>query len=134
MQRDTISINHNWINGCNIKNMWTSMKKNFEDVRNEIAEFKDTMDDWQSHCQIMLKSCFGMDFKDFYDFIAFILQRRKECIQTGKELKVYGDWILGPHQIKFDFLRLKNTCDIFENDSDVKILFNERILTKILIN
>lgn len=110
------------------------MKKNLEDIKCEIAEFRDTMNDWHSHCQIILKSCFGMDFRDFYDFIAYILQKRKECIKTGKELKVYGDWIFGPNQIKFDFMKLKNICDILENDPNVKILFNDGVLTKTLIN
>lgn len=114
--------------------MWISLKKNFEDVKSEIAEFQNSMVDWHNHCQLMLKACFGMDFKDFYNFITFILRRRKECIKTEKELKVYGDWLLGSRHIRFDLIKLENICDIFEKDTDVQLLFNEHILTKISIN
>ncbi|EEB17430.1 conserved hypothetical protein [Pediculus humanus corporis] len=44
---DAISINHNWINGCNIHFIWNSLKKNLSDVKNEISDCKD-MDNWSS--------------------------------------------------------------------------------------
>ncbi|KAG0429129.1 hypothetical protein HPB47_023936 [Ixodes persulcatus] len=39
---DTISINHNWFNGCNIDIVWKSLLKALDDVEKEICELRDT--------------------------------------------------------------------------------------------
>ncbi|CAH4006589.1 unnamed protein product [Pieris brassicae] len=41
---DTISINHNFINSCNIEKVWNALQKNLSDVEKEIEEFKDSPD------------------------------------------------------------------------------------------
>ncbi|XP_045511669.1 2-oxoglutarate and iron-dependent oxygenase JMJD4 homolog isoform X2 [Colias croceus] len=54
---DTISVNHNFINSCNIEKVWMALLKNLEDVEKEIAEFKDSPE-FVSQCQVILKSLF----------------------------------------------------------------------------
>ena len=34
---DTISINHNWINGCNILDVWRGLKKELSSVMEEVS-------------------------------------------------------------------------------------------------
>lgn len=48
---DTISINHNWFNGCNVNIVWQSLLKALGDVQKEISEFEGT-DGWHEQCQV----------------------------------------------------------------------------------
>lgn len=52
---DTISINHNWINACNIMQVWKNLKHQMQQVETEIKDCKQ-MDNFREHCQLMLKS------------------------------------------------------------------------------
>ncbi|KAJ8953862.1 hypothetical protein NQ314_007202, partial [Rhamnusium bicolor] len=80
---DTISINHNWVNGCNIKTMLNTMRDSLELVRKEIEDCK-SMDEFEQHCQVMLNASFGMDYYKFYEFIKFIGISRIEMIIGNK--------------------------------------------------
>jgi len=52
LQETTLSVNHNWFNGCNAEKCWNYLKYNLQLVEKEISEFKDSMTDWESHCQV----------------------------------------------------------------------------------
>lgn len=52
-QEDTISINHNWLNGCNIDIMWQFLQTELSSVQKEISEWRNTMDSWHQHCQVI---------------------------------------------------------------------------------
>ncbi|KAI8435730.1 hypothetical protein MSG28_003973 [Choristoneura fumiferana] len=60
---DTISINHNWVNACNIEEVWKALEKSLKSVEHEIEEFKDTPE-FVDQCQLILKSMFeySLDF------------------------------------------------------------------------
>lgn len=51
-QEDTISINHNWLNGCNVDVVWEFLQGELSSVQKEIDEWRDTMDSWDNHCQV----------------------------------------------------------------------------------
>ena len=51
-QDDTISINHNWVNGCNLAHMWRFLQQELQAVQQEVREWKDSMPDWHHHCQV----------------------------------------------------------------------------------
>ncbi|XP_044117793.1 2-oxoglutarate and iron-dependent oxygenase JMJD4 isoform X3 [Neovison vison] len=51
---DTISINHNWVNGCNLANMWHFLQQELRAVQQEVSQWKETMPDWHHHCQVSL--------------------------------------------------------------------------------
>ncbi|XP_075444133.1 2-oxoglutarate and iron-dependent oxygenase JMJD4 isoform X2 [Ascaphus truei] len=53
---DTISINHNWVNGCNVSVMWKFLQGELDAVHREIGEWKETMDNWHHHCQIIAQN------------------------------------------------------------------------------
>lgn len=76
---DTISINHNWINACNVMNFWRGLKKELRCVMKEVDDCRD-MNDWAEHCQLMLKTSYGMDYTLFFDFIVFITKRRLDIV------------------------------------------------------
>jgi hypothetical protein len=50
-QEATISINHNWVNGCNVHICWRHLVAALGDVQAEIADCRD-MDGWGQQCQV----------------------------------------------------------------------------------
>ncbi|KAK3082806.1 hypothetical protein FSP39_005921 [Pinctada imbricata] len=102
---DTISINHNWINGCNIRTSWEFIKSSLRDVQTEIEDCRD-MEGWHNQCQVILKASSGIDFNDFYNFMELVAENRikrlKEII-CGDEY-VQNKWNLtcAHSNLKFD--------------------------------
>lgn len=83
----TISINHNWINGTNIDHVYHEMVSHLEAVKKEIDDCKD-MDDWTSHCQLMLQVSFGINFRQFFGMLKFICQKRLTSLKNGTTIQV----------------------------------------------
>ncbi|KAL1124300.1 hypothetical protein AAG570_002068 [Ranatra chinensis] len=103
---DTISVNHNWVNGCNVGAMWSSLINQLGQVQQEIANCRD-MDDWDGHCQLMLKSCFGIDLSGFCDFLIFIANRRLQGLGEGMPIEEPGGWVMGRNHMAFDLAKIK---------------------------
>ncbi|KAM3679875.1 2-oxoglutarate and iron-dependent oxygenase JMJD4 [Ammospiza maritima maritima] len=80
---DTISINHNWVNGCNVAVMWSFLQDELAAVQREISQWKDPMDDWHLQCQLIMKSCTGIDYKEFYNFLKVIAENRISVLEKG---------------------------------------------------
>ncbi|KAH7952985.1 hypothetical protein HPB49_003018 [Dermacentor silvarum] len=78
---DTISINHNFLNACNVKTVMINLMAALIDVQEEIAAFQDT-DGFQEHCQAMLRAHFGMNVADFCAMLEAILRRRIEMFKV----------------------------------------------------
>uniref|UniRef100_A0A8D0G2C5 2-oxoglutarate and iron-dependent oxygenase JMJD4 n=1 Tax=Sphenodon punctatus TaxID=8508 RepID=A0A8D0G2C5_SPHPU len=82
---DTISINHNWVNGCSVARMWSFLQDELAAVHQEISEWKDTMEDWHQQCQVLMKSCTGIDYKEFYNFLKVIAENRIFVLENISE-------------------------------------------------
>ncbi|KAJ9577233.1 hypothetical protein L9F63_006207 [Diploptera punctata] len=115
---DTISINHNWVNGCNIGTMWTSLQENLMAVKKEVDDCKD-MEDWNEHCQLMLQATFGMNYQEFYYFLYFIGRIRLDSLKNTSPVIIYGNWKLTRNHILFDLRQLLKVFTSVINDSDV---------------
>lgn len=102
--------------------MWLSMKSSLEGVKQEISNFRHSMENWEEHCQLILKSCFGMDFKDFYNFILYIFEVRKTCIENKYVHINSGRWKVSPSHLKYDYLRVRDMFNKFVNDTDLLLL------------
>ncbi|XP_054440038.1 2-oxoglutarate and iron-dependent oxygenase JMJD4 isoform X3 [Pteronotus mesoamericanus] len=105
---DTISINHNWVNGCNLANMWHFLQQELRAVQREVGEWRDTMPDWHHHCQVIMRSCSGINFEEFYHFLKVIAERRLLLVKEigpGEEGGGEGPG-LGPQQAMFDISRI----------------------------
>ncbi|XP_032951685.1 2-oxoglutarate and iron-dependent oxygenase JMJD4 isoform X2 [Rhinolophus ferrumequinum] len=78
-------------------------------VQREVSEWKDTMPDWHHHCQVIMKSCSGINFEEFYHFLKVIAERRLLLLATetgpgeGEGNEGTG---LGPQQAAFDISRI----------------------------
>ncbi|KAF7270054.1 hypothetical protein GWI33_016959 [Rhynchophorus ferrugineus] len=110
--QDTISINHNWINGCNIESVWHSLKQTLGNVEREIMDCKD-MQNFEEHCQAMLKSLFGMDYYTFYNMIACIVHNRIAGLSDPSKRKLFHGYTIGINHILFDLKKCSEVLQMF---------------------
>lgn len=118
---DTISVNHNWINGCNIQNMYDALLSNLCDIKKEIKDCSD-MEDFDQHCQIMLNTLFGMDFQIFYEFLKFIATKRIEMIKDESVRVLFHGYVVGINHILFDLKAIKKILESFMDLEEIKLL------------
>lgn len=104
---DTISVNHNWFNGCNIHLIWTAMYDKFNEVLREIDDCKD-MENFEEHCQLMLKSDFGLDFQMFLEILQCILNNRLKILEADRNV-IINETKLGRKHAIFD---LRSICGV----------------------
>lgn len=109
---DTISINHNWFNGCNIHCIWKAMYEKFNEVLREIDDCKD-MENFDEHCQLMLKSDFGLDFEMFLDILKCIVANRQKILQNNVKL-VVNESELGKRHAIYDLNRIRRVIEDFK--------------------
>ncbi|XP_014442741.1 2-oxoglutarate and iron-dependent oxygenase JMJD4 isoform X3 [Tupaia chinensis] len=102
---DTISINHNWVNGCNLANMWHFLQQELHAVQEEVSQWRDSMPEWHHHCQVIMRSCSGINFEEFYHFLKVIAEKRLFILGCG-ETRGDMDAGLGPEQAAFDVGRI----------------------------
>lgn len=118
---DTISVNHNWINGCNVDTMWLSLSNHLIKVKDEIKDCKD-MPDFEDHCQLMLKASFGMDFQEFYKFIAYIAKKRINFLKLGEVVYLPEGRTLGRNHAVFDLCCIYHVVNMLEAHEDMQKL------------
>lgn len=95
-----ISINHNFFNGCNVSHVWAAMFESFQNVIKEIDDCRD-MDNFDEHCQVMLKALHGMNFDDFFNLLSIVVNNRIKCVRSGNKLLING-FVLGKNLCIFD--------------------------------
>jgi len=81
---DTISINHNWANACNMDLMWNFLKKELEAVQSAISDCKvtQTPQEWFSQCQELMRMNTGMNVIDFCDMLRIIIEESIEKLKS----------------------------------------------------
>eukprot|EP00050_Salpingoeca_kvevrii_P018467 m.74541 g.74541 ORF g.74541 m.74541 type:complete len:411 (-) comp8059_c0_seq2:4180-5412(-) len=84
---DALSINHNWGNACNIAWMYHALEDDLKLARKETDDCKD-MEDWDSHCQLMLRANCGFDYSALLEMV--ILGVRHICLAAQQ----YGNCAL----------------------------------------
>ncbi|XP_018426430.1 PREDICTED: jmjC domain-containing protein 4 [Nanorana parkeri] len=120
---DTISINHNWVNGCNVAVMWQFLQRELTAVQQEIAEWKDTMDGWDLHCQVIMKSCTGINYREFYAFLKMIAQRRFEALETtAVDVPAEERMAPGPRHAVFDLQKIADVLSALIDNGDFQKL------------
>ncbi|XP_031626328.1 2-oxoglutarate and iron-dependent oxygenase JMJD4 homolog [Contarinia nasturtii] len=108
---DTISVNHNWFNGCNIHCIWNAIYAKYKDVLREIDDCKD-MDGFDEHCQLMLKSDFGLDFQMFLDILECVATNRLKILQMSCELMLNESKLGRKHSI-YDLMSIRRVLEDF---------------------
>lgn len=115
---DTISINHNWINACNLLGVYRAMEKNLEDVKKEISDCQD-MADFLEQSQIILEASFGMNFIKFYDFLLYIGSKRLKYFETLAKNVAHNKLCMNKNHVLFDLQSIYFTLKCFAQHADV---------------
>lgn len=125
---DSVSVNHNWFNGCNIGRIIDNIINHHEAVEKEISDCKD-MDDFTNHCQLMLKSSFGMNFHELVEILAHITDKRINMIKNGLQFEMFDEFTLGTNHAVSDLkiivqalLNLNQNNAINELEKTVELL------------
>jgi hypothetical protein len=119
---ETISVNHNWVNGCNIMNMWRALVENLDRVKREIEDCRD-MEGFLHQCQVVLKASFGMDFFRFFDLLEFIVIRRLTQLQNKQKEILFHGHALGTNHAIFDLKAAKEVLEELAEHDDIAELF-----------
>lgn len=120
---DTISVSHNWVNACNIMNVWSGLKKGLNSVMKEVEDCKD-MNNWEDHCQLMLKTSFGFDYVQFLDFIVFITEQRLKIISEKHMDQSFKKFEFGINHCLFDLNAIRLVLMDFIADIKEKSIYS----------
>lgn len=115
---DTISVNHNWLNGCNIQYIWNSLKSNLIEIEKEISDCRES-EEFVGNCQVMLKTLFGLNFEDFLNILVYILEKRIKTFESNSPLLVFNKYSVGRNHILFDINSIKLLLKEISEDSNV---------------
>ncbi|KAM7290237.1 2-oxoglutarate and iron-dependent oxygenase JMJD4 [Ixodes scapularis] len=102
---DTISINHNWFNGCNIDVVWKSLLKALDDVEKEICELRDS-EGWHGQCQTILKAHHGWNIFEFCWMLETISKKRLQMLGSADEGSGNRDPVCSEPHIIFDLVQV----------------------------
>ncbi|KAM7352208.1 jumonji domain containing 4 [Cochliomyia hominivorax] len=157
---DTISINHNWFNACNLQRIWHNLKNQMEKVIKEIDDCRQ-MDNFMEHCQTMLRASFGLNYLDFLQLLECIAKRRlgkfnnntasnlssspsiasydeKDDGSTSSQLTFFGKFIPNDFHVKHDLQRISHVIELMLQDScicdDRTVLYRKCIHLKELLS
>ncbi|XP_048238027.1 2-oxoglutarate and iron-dependent oxygenase JMJD4-like isoform X2 [Haliotis rufescens] len=120
---DTISINHNWLNGCNIDICWEHIRQGLQDVQREIEDCHD-MEGWSGQCQLILKASSGIDYLEFISFLTTIAQHRLHALSRLQEAPTTDS---GTNLLCMD----KSNCD---TDISTTVINSADLASNIVIN
>ncbi|XP_063741916.1 2-oxoglutarate and iron-dependent oxygenase JMJD4 isoform X2 [Eleginops maclovinus] len=129
-EEDTISINHNWLNGCNVDIMWQFLQSELLSVQKEIDEWRNTMDSWHQHCQVIMKACSGINYAEFASFLKIIAEHRMSFLNacSSGDSSDYPRHLsetlttLGPYHAAFDLQRVAHIIECLLCNEDFKRL------------
>lgn len=116
---DSVSVNHNWFNGCNIKSISESLLEHFDSVEKEISDYKD-MENYLEHCQLILKSSFGMNFQEFYEIISYIADKRIQSLVNNFNIISFNAYLFGNNHISFDLNTIADLCRNLKDNAVIK--------------
>jgi len=114
---DTISINHNWYNGCNIEVVFDNMAEELDKVQKEISDCEG--EGWADLCQQLLLDSHGVNYRQFLALLETVANRRIKMLDDPSFKVVFDNVILGENHAKFD---LKNIAKLL---TKMKKAFNE---------
>ena len=84
--KDTISINHNWMNACNLSSVWSSLLKALREVQIELSDLSmESPHDWSHECQKLLRMHHGMNMQDLLEMIDTRVKRleKERCLDMS---------------------------------------------------
>lgn len=95
------------------------MYDKFNEILHEIDDCKD-MDNFDEHCQIMLKSVFGLDFTMFFDILNCIAKNRLKILNVEGESVVLNEVEFGRNHALFDLHAMKSVIEEIDRKCSIK--------------
>lgn len=89
----------------------------------EVDDCKD-MKNWNEHCQLMLKTSYGMDYKQFLEFISFIAKNRLQAMVKKSQVVSFNKYLLGRNHCLFDLWMIRNVLENFVTDAHDLSVYN----------
>ncbi|XP_063698725.1 2-oxoglutarate and iron-dependent oxygenase JMJD4 homolog [Culicoides brevitarsis] len=117
---DTVSINHNWFNGANLKAIYDALKACEESCRKEISDCSD-MEGFDQQCQVMVKSLFGMDYEGFLKILSHIVEKRAKMLENDEISTSCDEFVFDESHLKYDLDRISA---VLKQMSDEKLLLD----------
>lgn len=119
--KNTASVNHNWINGTNIRLISEKLQSDLRDVEKEISDVRD-MENYDDHCQLMLKCVSGINFTDILNILKHIADKRIDKLINGTDFKVFDRFTFGKNHLLFDLKAIENVLlNLSENEAIQKL-------------
>lgn len=112
----TISVNHNWFNGCNVWHVWQMLHLEYALVRKEIADCAD-MEEFDEHCELMLRASYGMNVADLVEILRRVAERR---IRRDELPSTFDGFTFGQNHSAFDLRQIRRVL------SDIDDAMGER--------
>ncbi|CAH8460452.1 unnamed protein product [Schistosoma turkestanicum] len=72
---DCISINHNWFNATNVSHVWDHLQDQLKAVEESTKDVA-SIAGWHEECQTCLRAYAGINFKEFFSMLKYILITR----------------------------------------------------------
>ncbi|XP_016945778.3 2-oxoglutarate and iron-dependent oxygenase JMJD4 homolog [Drosophila suzukii] len=116
---DTISINHNWFNACNIAMVWQNLRSNLKAVCKEISDCQQ-MDNFEAHCQTMLRASFGINYLDFIELLEFIATRRLAEKTAATKFLLFDSYRKNDYHVQYDLECLRKVTRTLTEDPTVQ--------------
>ncbi|ALC40234.1 CG7200 [Drosophila busckii] len=120
---DTISVNHNWFNACNAPLVWRNLLGNLQAVYKEIADCRQ-MDNFEAHCQTMLRASFGINYLDFIELLECIASQRLaaqlEPRTTTNSLLLFDSYTMNDYHVQYDLDCLRKLLAQMLQESSVQ--------------
>lgn len=124
-EQDTISVNHNWLNGCNVAAVLAGICDNYSKVLKEIDDCKD-MEEFEQHCQVMLKASYGIDFMEFLELLHLVGRRRKLFLNGDMNVVEGSEFQFGLKHCKFDIVAIVGVVQKLEELSSVSASLKQK--------
>ena len=123
---DTLSINHNWFNGTNIKYVWFQLEHELIKVKKEMSDIYEQNDEeWKEMCQKLLLASHGMSYSTFIDLLNLISESRMK----GDQVENFG-----PKHIEFDLNQIHSVLQIILKSSVNDLIHSDQIRADGLCN
>lgn len=85
---DTISINHNWFNGFNVRELWTFFQSEYNAVERELEHLQEiglTGWDFKNQCQLVMNANTGIDYTEFRQLLSAKARDLLETLERSSE-------------------------------------------------
>lgn len=116
---DTISVNHNWFNACNIALVWHNLKNNLKAVWKEISDCQQ-MDNFEAHSQTMLRASFGINYLDFIELLEFIAARRLAEETAATKFLLFNSYRMNDYHVQYDLECLRKIVKTMTEDPTIQ--------------